>query len=348
MLGHLLVVVGAGSAYSKGIERGVVMAVYTHLSDEEIAALLEQYGIGELRLAMGIAQGVENSNYLIEAQRRGEVSHKYILTLYEKRVNPEDLPFFIGLMEHLASRGVPCPLPVHARSGEVIVEAKGRPAAIVSFLNGRSRSIIRGEFLGSLGMHIAQLHEAADGFVLRRANDLSLEGWWRIFRKIHTQLNSVQDGLEDAVHRELDYLSAHWPDTLPLGIIHADLFPDNVFFDGTQVSGIIDFYFACEDMLAYELAICLNCWCFEPSGEFNMTKAQTLLRAYDKQRSLSQAERMALPLLARGAALRFLLTRAHDWIHHPEGALVTPKNPLEYYHKLRFHQQVVSVAEYGL
>ncbi len=324
------------------------MAVYTQLNDEEIAALLQAYPIGELRLAMGIAQGVENSNYLIEAQAPDDVRRKYILTLYEKRVDPDDLPFFIGLMEHLAGKGVPCPLPVHTRDGAVIVQAKGRPAAIVSFLNGRSYSVIRTELMASLGSHIAQLHVAAADYSLSRPNDLSLDGWWRIFRGVHAQLDGIEAGLESAVRHELEYLSAHWPQDLPRGIIHADLFPDNVFFDGAQVSGIIDFYFACEDMLAYELAVCLNCWCFEHSGEFNVTKAQMMLRHYDKGRALSEAERAALPVLARGAALRFLLTRAHDLIHHPEGALVTPKNPLEYYHKLRFHQGVQSATGYGL
>lgn len=323
------------------------MAVYTQVTNEMIAHHLLQYDAGELRMAVGIAEGVENSNYLLETVRDGVVT-KYILTLYEKRVNEKDLPFFIGLMRHLAAKDYPCPLPIVTKDNRTIVTLSGRPSALVSFLSGRSYSVIRNAYVKELGDAMARLHLAAADFELSRPNDLSLAGWEAILDKLGARLDEIQPGLHEQVANEMRWLKANWPDDLPRGIIHADLFPDNVFFEGETLTGIIDFYFACEDILAYELAICLNCWCFEASGEFNITKAQRLLRAYDAVRPLSDAEREAMPVLARGAALRFLLTRAHDWLFHPPGALVTPKDPLEYQRKLQFHSHVKGVGEYGL
>ncbi len=324
------------------------MAVYTHLSDEAIAAFVaQQYEIGELQLALGIAEGVENTNYLIETCKAGEV-HKYILTLYEKRVDAKDLPFFIGLMDHLSQKGFPCPEPIRNRKGEVLGELSDRPAAMVSFLPGRAHSVIRNPYLKALGGALAKLHLEAGDFTMRRENNLSLEGWSRLFDQLKDRLDEIEDGLAQTVSDELQYLSEHWPDDLPKGIIHADAFPDNVFFEKDRLSGVIDFYFSCHDILAYELAICLNCWCFEPSGEFNITKSSLLCKHYHRIRPLSEEEKEALPLLARGAALRFLLTRAYDHLNHDISALVQPKDPLEYVRKLRFHQQATSHREYGL
>lgn len=303
--------------------------------------------MGELRLAVGIAEGVENSNYLIEMQE-GEQVTKYILTLYEKRVRAEDLPFFIGLMRHLASKNIPCPLPIVTPDGRAILTLAERQSALISFLNGRSYTMIRNGHVKELGAMMAKMHLAAQDFTLSRPNDLSVDGWQKIVTKCASHFDEIQPGLEGLIKEELHWLQDHWPRNLPRGIIHADLFPDNVFFEGETLTGVIDFYFACEDMFAYELAICLNCWCFEPSGEFNITKAQRMLKAYDVVRPLSPAERAALPVLARGAALRFLLTRAHDKIYHPPGALVIPKDPLEYQRKLQFHQRVKGVGEYGM
>ena len=232
--------------------------------------------------------------------------------------------------------------------GEVIRELSDRSAAMISFLTGSSRTIFRNGHIESLGSTIAQMHVAAESFDNMRANALSLDGWKSLYAEIGAQLDTISDGLSAMVKEELDYLSSHWPSDLPSGIIHADLFPDNVFYEGCTLSGVIDFYFACNDMLAYELAICLNCWCFEHGAEFNVTKASKLLHSYHKGRALTDAEKEALPILARGAALRFLLTRAYDMIHHDAGAMVTPKDPMEYVKKLQFHQGVKSVMEYGL
>ena len=319
------------------------MAVYTEFSDEEFAAFMLGYDLGEVTSLKGIAEGVENSNYLLVAERG-----QFILTLYEKRVAEGDLPFFLGLMEHLAGRGLNCPTPVHDRSGNALNRLAGRPAAIVTFLSGMSVRRPKAEHCARVGRALAELHLAADGFAMSRQNDLSVEGWRPLNRLSQGRADEVAPGLGAEIERELDFLEAHWPRDLPVGVIHADLFPDNVFFLGGELSGLIDFYFACNDMLAYDVAISLNAWCFESDGSLNVTKARALLGGYRDARPYSAAEVAALPLLARGAALRFLLTRLHDWLTVPEGALVVPKDPLEYHRKLRFHRSVADAGAYGL
>lgn len=319
------------------------MAVYTHVSEAEVEAFLAAYDLGGLRRLEGICEGVENSNYLLVTDRG-----RFILTLYEKRVAPEDLPFFLGLMEHLAAKGVPCPVPVRGRDGASLRSLRGRPAAVVTFLDGRSVRRVEVEHCASLGAALARLHLAGRDFPLRRANRLSVDHWREIFEACAGRADEVQAGLARELATELDGLERDWPRQLPAGVVHADLFPDNVFFDDHRVSGLIDFYFACNDLFAYDLAICLNAWCFEPRAEFNVSKARALLSGYRRERPLSPAEIAALPVLARGAAMRFLLTRLYDWLNRIEGALVKPKDPLEYLHKLRFHRHVAGPAAYGL
>ena len=319
------------------------MAVYTEVSDEEIIAFLTEYDIGRVDSFKGIAEGVENSNYLLLTDRS-----PFIVTLYEKRVSVDDLPFFLGLMEHLAARGVSCPTPIAGRDGEALRELCGRPAAIIGFLKGVWPRAIRTEHCAALGAAMAEMHLAGDGFTLSRPNALSAAGWRPLFDSCRARADEVSDGLEAIIEDELGLLESQWPDELPAGVIHADLFPDNVFFDGGRLSGLIDFYFACNDLLAYDVAVCLNAWCFERDNSFNITKARQLLVSYDRVRPFSEAEIAALPLLARGSALRFLLTRLYDWLNRVEGALVKPKDPMEYLKKLHFHQGVSSTAEYGL
>ncbi len=319
------------------------MAVYTEVSDEELEAFVAQYDIGEVVSFKGIAEGVENSNYLLQTDR-----DSFILTLYEKRVARDELPFFLGLMDHLAAHGFPCPTPIHGRDGKALRDLCRRPAAIVSFLTGMWPRRITPEHCRALGEASARLHLAAGGFSLTRANDLSLAGWRKLAAATEHNADEVRAGLARIVADEIAFLAEAWPRDLPGGVIHADLFPDNVFFLHDALSGIIDFYFACNDYLAYEIAVCLNAWCFEPDGSFNVTKARNLIQGYASVRPFSDAEIAALPVLARGAALRFLLTRLYDWLNHPEGAFVKPKDPLEYLRKLRFHQSVASPADYGL
>jgi homoserine kinase type II len=319
------------------------MAVYTEVSDEELREFLSAYPLGDVLSCKGIAEGVENSNYLLVT-----AAGTYILTLYEKRVKAADLPFFLGLMEHLAGKGIACPLPVHGKDGEALRHIAGRPAVIVTFLTGMwPRRIAPGHCAG-LGEALARMHLAGADFAMTRENDLSVAGWRRLYDACAARAHEVMPGLADALGAELALFEQSWPRDLPRGVIHADLFPDNVFFQGGVLSGVIDFYFACTDAFAYDLAICLNAWCFEPDGAFNATKARLLLNSYRRVRPLSDAEFEALPLLARGSALRFLLTRLYDWLNHPAGAFVKPKDPLEYWRKLTFHQQVRSPASYGL
>jgi len=319
------------------------VAVYTEFSDEEFEAFMRGYDLGTVTSVKGIAEGVENSNYLLVTERG-----QFILTLYEKRVAAEDLPFFLGLMEHLAGRGLNCPTPVHDRDGAALKRLAGRPAAIVTFLSGLWVRRPKAEHCGQVGQAMAALHLAARGFGLTRRNALSVDGWRPLYRLSHGRADEVAPGLGAEIERELDFLEAHWPRDLPEGVIHADLFPDNVFFLGGELSGLIDFYFACNDMLAYDVAISLNAWCFEVDGSLNITKARALLARYRDVRPFIDAEIAALPLLARGAAMRFLLTRLHDWLTVPKGALVVPKDPLEYLRKLRFHRAVADAGAYGL
>jgi homoserine kinase type II len=320
------------------------MAVYTDVAADELAAYLDQYDLGDLLSYKGIAEGVENSNFLLHTSKGS-----FILTLYEKRVVKNDLPFFLGLMTHLAGHGINCPQPVENRRGEALGELAGRPAAIITFLEGIWPRKPNASHCAGVGAALAKMHLAGTDFAMSRTNALSVAGWRPLFVAAASRADEVRPGLRDFLSAELDHLeSGVWPTDLPQGVIHADLFPDNVFFLGEELSGIIDFTFACNDILAYDVAICLNAWCFEADHSFNVTKARAFLSAYGKERKLSGAEQDALPLLARGAAIRFLLTRLVDWLNVPPGALVRPKDPLEYVRKLRFHQSVKTVRDYGL
>ncbi len=319
------------------------MAVYTDVAADELARFIANYDIGELLSYKGIAEGVENSNFLLHTG-----AGNFILTLYEKRVAEDDLPFFLGLMEHLASRCITCPQPVKNKQGGVLGRLAGRPAAVVTFLDGLWIRRPNPTHCAAVGDVLARLHLAGSGFKLKRANALSLRSWRSLYNQAKLRGDDVRDGLCAEIARELDVLEKIWPRDLPQGVIHADLFPDNVFFLGDKLSGVIDFYFACIDTLAYDIAVCLNAWCFEADHSYNVTKGRSLLNAYGKIRALSLSERKALPILARGAAMRFLLTRLIDWLAVPDGALVRPKDPLEYFRKLRFHQSVKGIEDYGL
>jgi homoserine kinase type II len=319
------------------------LAVYTDITEDDLKRFLTEYEVGELTSYKGIAEGVENTNFLLHT-----TADPLILTLYEKRVEKNDLPFFLGLMQHLASRGLSCPLPLPRRDGALLGELSSRPAALISFLEGMWLRKPEAAHCREVGRALAQMHLAGEGFELTRPNALSLEGWKTLWDKAADRADEVETGLQDEISSELEFLSAHWPKDLPAGVIHADLFQDNVFFLGDGLSGLIDFYFACNDMLAYDVSICLNAWCFEKDGAYNLTKGMALLEGYRAVRPLSSEELDALPVLSRGSALRFFLTRLYDWLTTPAGALVVKKDPLEYLRKLRFHRRIGSVAEYGL
>jgi len=319
------------------------MAVYTEVSFEDLEVFLADYDIGAPLSFKGIAEGVENSNYALQTERGA-----FILTLYEKRVHADDLPFFLGLLEHLAARGIACPVPVRSKTGAQSARINDRPAALLTFLNGLSLRRPENEHCAAAGAALAALHEAGKDFFLTRPNALGIDGWDTLAAHCIPRADAVQNGLGSLIETTLRELQAQWPRALPSGIIHADLFPDNVLFMNGKVSGLIDFYFACDDAYAYDLGVMLNAWCFEADGGYNVTKGKSLIASYRKTRSLSDAEMDALPVLARGSALRFLLTRLYDWVNHDPTALVRPKDPRDYSRRLRFHLNVRSASEYGL
>ena len=319
------------------------MAVYTEVTDEALEAFLRAYDIGRMIAFRGIAEGVENSNFSLRT-----TTGDFILTLYEKRVDPADLPWFLGLMEHLAGQGIACPLPVRGQDGASLRLLSGRHAAITTFLPGVWPRRVRQAHCAPVGAALAGLHLAGAGYAPQRPNALGPAGWPPLLEGSRARADEVAPGLSAELDAALAAILSAWPANLPRGHIHADLFPDNVFFLEGRLSGLIDFYFAATDLLAYDLAVCLNAWCFEPDFAFNVTKARALLRAYDAARPLDAAERAALPVLCQGAALRFLLTRLYDWLHTPADAFVTRKNPLDYLRRLRFHLAARDPDAYGV
>jgi homoserine kinase type II len=319
------------------------MAVYTEVGDEALAAFLADYNLGSIVAFRGIAEGVENSNFSLRTTQ-GD----YILTLYEKRVEPADLPWFLGLMEHLATRGITCPLPVRARDGAALRMLEERHAAITTFLPGVWPRRVRLEHCGPVGQALAALHLAGRDYAPIRRNALGPDGWRPLFERARGRADEVAPGLAAELDAALSAILAAWPTGLPVGHIHADLFPDNVFFLDGRLSGLIDFYFAATDLLIFDVAVCLNAWCFEPDFAFNVTKARAMLAAYAARRPLSPAERAALPVLCQGAAIRFLLTRLYDWVNTPPGAMVTRKDPIEYLRRLRFHLSARDEHAYGI
>jgi homoserine kinase type II len=317
------------------------VAVYTEPTDEELDALMARYDLGRPIAFKGIAEGVENSNFLLETE-----TGRYFLTIYEKRVNPQDLPFFMGLMEHLGAAGFPSPRPLKTKEGGFLAEVRGKPAAIITFLKGVSPHRPNAAQCRALGAALAKLHSALSDFKGTRPNALGPSAWAPLIEPKLELAETLRAGLSVQIELDLALIS-DWRSGLPHGVIHADLFPDNALFLGDEISGVIDFYFACTDALAYDLAVCLNAWCFETGSQYNITKGRALIAGYESVRALTPAERTALPALARGAALRFFATRLHDWAETPAGALVKPKNPLEYADKLEFHRRAVSAADYG-
>jgi homoserine kinase type II len=309
------------------------VAVYTDITDAELEAFLADFDLGEPLSCKGIAEGVENSNFLVETS-----AGRFILTIYERRVREEDLPYFLGLMQWLAQHGFPCAEPMAARDGRLYRSIRGKPAALVGFLNGLSVRRPTKDHCRAAGEGMAWLHQAAQGFPGRRVNDLGQAAWAGMCDRLRGEADALKPGLGAVIAADVETLARAWPRDLPVGTVHADLFPDNVFFQHGEFAAAIDFYFACDDALAYDIGVALNAWCFEPDGSFNETLARAFLAGYERRRPLSPAERQALPTLAWGAALRFFLTRLNDWGATPAGALVRPKDPLEYERKLAVHR----------
>jgi homoserine kinase type II len=318
------------------------VAVYTDIAEQELEAFLADFDVGRPVSFKGIAEGVENSNFLLETE-----TGRFILTVYERRVRRDELPFFLDLLGWLAARGFPSATPIADREGRTLRSLKGKPAALVSFLPGLSVRRPDAVRCREAGEGLAWLHRAAEGFPGRRANDLGQDAWNRLFAPHAAAAEALKPGLAAVIGSDLKELDALWPRDLPQGIVHADYFPDNVFFVGDRFAGAIDFYFAAWDALAYDVGVALNAWCFEADGAFNVTKAAALLSGYRRRRVLAAAEMEALPILARGAAMRFFLTRLADWGATPPGSLVRPKDPLEYERKLAIHREGLALIGPG-
>lgn len=319
------------------------MAVYTPVPFQTLETLLTGYRIGKLQHMEDILEGVENSNFRITTDQGN-----YIFTVFEKRVKAEDLPFFLELMRHLALKGIPCPLPIADEDNEVLHNVCGKPSTIVTHLNGTKITAPTPVHCQQIGGLLARMHRAGADMKLSRANALSVSGWEKLAHACAARADEVEPGLNQLIQAEFAHLKKHWPiqGSLPHGVVHADLFMDNVFFENGQLSGVFDFYFACNDFWAYDLAITINAWCFENQKVFSQERFDALMKGYAAERTLLQAEREALPLLLRGASLRFLLTRLYDWLNHPPGALVMPHDPLEYARKLRFFQDFANAKAF--
>lgn len=313
------------------------MAVYTDITDTELKAFLADFDLGEATSFKGIAEGVQNSNFLLETTRG-----RYILTIFERRVATGDLPFFLGLMRWLAAAGFPSAAPMADRTGEALKSLRGKPATIVAFLSGLAVSRPTVSHCEQAGEGLAWLHVASEGYRAGRVNALGHASWRGLFEPLAGAADALEAGLATTINDDLDYLSAAWPRGLPEGIVHADWFPDNVFFVDGLFGGAIDFYFAARDAFAYDIAVALNAWCFDVGGAFNAGKARALVSGYERRRPLASAEKTALPVLAHGAAMRFFLTRLADWGATPAGSLVRPKDPLEYVQKLKAHRAGLS------
>lgn len=301
------------------------MAVYTKLDEAEIKAFIANYSIGELQDVQPIQKGIENSNYLIVCD-----GIKYILTIFENRVENADLPFFIRLTDHLRAKGINCPVTIADKNGNQLNEIKSKKASIISFLEGTDVEEIEDFHLVKLAEKLAKMHLAVADFKEVRKNQFALSKWVELLSKVGERANEIKAGLAQYIANEIEFLAANWPFGLPTGVVHTDLFPDNVFFKDREVSGVIDFYFSCSDSFAYDIAICLNAW----GAVGNKTRTEMFLNSYQSVRKLSAEELNALPVLQRGAAIRFLMTRLYDWFNTPENALVKKKDPLEYLHKL--------------
>lgn len=319
------------------------MAVYTHIDDSRLKDFLARYDIGELVSFRGIPEGIDNTNYFVETDRA-----KFIVTIFEKRVSPDDLPFYIDFMRHLQKKGLPCPDILQTKDGRTISSIEGKPAVVATFLRGEWPKQVLQHHCLTLGATIGHMHKAVKDFPMKRRNNMSLPAWRALISACRDNADTVEKGLYGFLQEELDFLEKNWPKYLPRGAAHADLFCDNVFFDGERLTGIIDFYFACTEYFAYDLMLALNAWCFDRLGGFSKEKAGAILTQYNKVRPFTKGELRALPVFGRAAAMRIIATRLYDWLNPAPGALVKAKDPLEHVRILRFHQQVASLADYGV
>ena len=320
------------------------MAVYTKLNDNKIEKILSYYNLGKLDQFKGIEEGIENTNYFLTVEKK-----KFILTIYEKRVKSEDLPFFSNLMSSLNKSNFKCPAPIINKENKTITDFEGKKLMIVSFLDGKAKQNLSPQNCGSIGVEVAKMHEITKNFKFRRENNLSINSWRSLFDSVKDKCSKIHKDLPKLIEENLSDVEKNWPKNLPRGIIHADLFHDNIFFNKDKFSGIIDFYFSCEDFFAFEIAICFNALCFDGMKEnlsFNVTKAKNFIDGYTSMRQLTPEEKNNIKVLSQGAALRFLLTRVFDALNTVEGAIVKIKDPVEYLKRLEFHKNSKNHEDY--
>ena len=320
------------------------MAVYTKLSEVELKEFFSKYSLGKLLKYKEIKEGIENTNYFILTEKG-----KYILTLYEKRVDEKELPFFIGLMRNLYDKNFPSPQPIINKNGNYISEVSNKKAAVVSFVDGEAKKILNPNECYQVGVNTGKLHSITKNLSGKRENKLSINSWRKIYNKVKKDCHKIHPKLTGIIQKNLDEIEKNWPKNIPQGIIHADLFPDNIFFKDNKLSGIIDFYFSCNDFYAFEIAVCLNALCFDGAKEnlsFNVTKAKKFIDGYSSIRKLTEEEKKYLKILCQGAAIRFLLTRVFDYLNLIEGAIVKIKDPVEYLKRLEFHNSVKNYQDY--
>ena len=320
------------------------MAIYTKLDKENVISIISNYNLGSMKNYQGIKEGIENTNYLVETDKG-----KFILTIYEKRVNKDDLPFFSKLMVELSNKNFICPKPILNKNNKYISDLGSKKFMLVSFLEGKSNTNLSPDDCGSVGKEAARLHEITKNFHFKRNNDLSVKSWRKIFDQVKDRCNQIHPDLPKLIETNLRDVEKDWPENLPKGIIHADLFHDNIFFKNNNFSGFIDFYFSCNDFYAFEIAICLNALCFDGISEnlsFNVTKAKKFFEGYNEIRKISDEEKNSIKVLSQGAALRFLLTRVFDSINIFDDAIVKIKDPIEYLKRLEFHKNAKSLDDY--
>jgi len=320
------------------------MAVYTKLPENKLKKFFSKYDLGKFLNYEEIEEGIENTNYFIQMEKG-----KFILTLYEKRVDEEDLPFFISLMRNLFDKNFPSPEPIINKNGNYITTISGKKAAVVSFLDGSSKKTLNPNDCYEVGIHTAKLHSITKNLSGKRRNKLSVDSWRKIYNKIKKDCSKIHPNLIMVIEKNLAEIEKNWPKNIPSGIIHGDLFNDNIFFKSNKLSGIIDYYFSCHDFYAFEIAICLNALCFEGKKEnlsFNVTKSKKFIDGYSSVRKLTEDEKNSLKILCQGAAMRFLLTRVFDYIYLTQGALVKVKDPIEYLKRLEFHNNVKNYRDY--
>ena len=320
------------------------MAIYTKVSKNDLTEFFSKYNLGKVENFHGIKEGIENTNYFIQTSK-----NKFILTIYEKRVQEKDLPFFMSLMRNLFDSNFKSPEPIINRNGNYITEIVGKKAAVISFINGNSKKNLTPENCKEVGSEIAKMHMITKNLAAKRKNELSIDSWKKIYQNVKEACFKIHPQLSKIIEENLVEVEKNWPTNLPAGIIHADLFPDNIFFNKNKFNGIIDFYFSCNDFYAFEIAVCLNALCFEGTKEnlsFNVTKAKKFIDGYSKIRKISDDEKNSLKILSQGAALRFLLTRVFDYINLKKGAIVKIKDPIEYLKRLEFHNNVKNYQDY--